>query len=251
MLAQHIHRQKQGFSLIELLVAIVIISALAALLLPTLEKSLKECRRAACANNLHQISTGISLYCNDYGDSMPVQDLVSFTYRFYECKYTLGGAAGALGLGHLYYKGYIPSLYAFLCPEHKSAASSNSFSYMYNPYGGWEVYNTHIFYFSAVHPAFKKLEQFPARRPVTIDRTTVFNSGNSPYKWHDGRWNRQFADGSVDSFSSSDAVANLVLYDPLGQWVNGAGRAFSYITQKSRFSSSSFLHGENPCFCGR
>lgn len=60
---------KTGFTLIELLVVIAIIAVLAGLLLPALAKAKEQGKKAACINNLHQISLAMSLYAQDNNDT--------------------------------------------------------------------------------------------------------------------------------------------------------------------------------------
>jgi prepilin-type N-terminal cleavage/methylation domain-containing protein len=54
-----------GFSLIELLVVIAVIAILAALLLPALSRSREQGLRAACLNNIRQLTIAWIMYADD------------------------------------------------------------------------------------------------------------------------------------------------------------------------------------------
>jgi len=64
-------RKPGGFTLIELLVVIVIITILAAILLPAFQKARESSRVASCTNNLHQFSVAFNMYRVDYEDDLP------------------------------------------------------------------------------------------------------------------------------------------------------------------------------------
>lgn len=64
-------RLKKHFTLIEMLVVIAIISILASILLPALQKAKDQVRSLACKNNLKQIAILSYNYASDFDDIMP------------------------------------------------------------------------------------------------------------------------------------------------------------------------------------
>ena len=90
---------RRGFSLIELLVVISIVSLLSGMLLPALKQA-RECARAAsCTSNLRQIGLATQMYLDDYGRFFPYQQPVNggdmLWYFGLESPYNPGGAPGA------------------------------------------------------------------------------------------------------------------------------------------------------------
>lgn len=65
-------RRRPGFSLIELLVVIGVITLLVGLLLPTLERARQAAKRAGCLSNLRQLGIGLQAYRADYDDELPI-----------------------------------------------------------------------------------------------------------------------------------------------------------------------------------
>jgi len=63
---KHRDLSNSGFTLIEMLIVIAIISILASMLLPELRSSLDAVRQLSCSNNLRQIGIAQSGYSNDY-----------------------------------------------------------------------------------------------------------------------------------------------------------------------------------------
>ncbi len=60
----------EGFTLIELLVVIAIIAILMAILIPTLHRAREQGQRAACLNNLKQLTVAWILYADDNDDKI-------------------------------------------------------------------------------------------------------------------------------------------------------------------------------------
>lgn len=65
---ERVRRRRGNFTLIEMLVVVAIIAILAAMLSPSLMKSLAQVRGVACANNLRQVTLAQTLYAGDYDD---------------------------------------------------------------------------------------------------------------------------------------------------------------------------------------
>jgi prepilin-type N-terminal cleavage/methylation domain-containing protein/prepilin-type processing-associated H-X9-DG protein len=69
------HR-RAGFTLIELLVVIAIIAILAAILFPVFAQARDKARQAACLSNMKQLGTGLTMYAQDYDETLPLNHYV-------------------------------------------------------------------------------------------------------------------------------------------------------------------------------
>ena len=56
----------KGFTLVELLVVVAIISILASLILPVLREAMEAARQAQCASQMRQIGLFLNDYCDSY-----------------------------------------------------------------------------------------------------------------------------------------------------------------------------------------
>jgi prepilin-type N-terminal cleavage/methylation domain-containing protein/prepilin-type processing-associated H-X9-DG protein len=67
----------RGFTLIELLVVIAIIAILAAILFPVFAQAREAARKTQCLSNLKQLGTAISLYTQDFDETLPMANYAS------------------------------------------------------------------------------------------------------------------------------------------------------------------------------
>ncbi len=64
---------RRGFTLIELLVVIAIIAILAAILFPVFAQAREKARQTACLSNLKQLGTALTMYTQDYDETLVQQ----------------------------------------------------------------------------------------------------------------------------------------------------------------------------------
>jgi len=138
------NRFSTAFTLIELLVVVAIISILAALLFPALQRAKMQAKRAACISNLRQLGTGILMYAGDNNGLMPPANAwwhshpQPFNQTFPSSTLTLTNPCFA----SLYYLNYIPSKWVFYDPgywnNNATAWLPDRWKYPEgNPQGGW------------------------------------------------------------------------------------------------------------------
>lgn len=62
---------RKAFTVVELLVVVAVVAALAAILLPVIARARRSAQQAACASNLRQIGSAITLYLEDWDQRFP------------------------------------------------------------------------------------------------------------------------------------------------------------------------------------
>jgi len=193
-------KNRQSFTLIELLIVIAIIALLTAMLLPGLQRAKGTARRIACVTNIKQIGTGIFSYVDDNGGYLPSVDLQiaggppRFWFTFVDA-YLKGKTAT---------KNDFPSSRVWACPA--NPYKDQLWGYTNLPYG----YNQYLGYYRAdnyVITNIVKLTQ--VRRPSSIimvgdsDGDAYYDAFLAPNYYflgilHDGTGNLSFVDNHVE-----------------------------------------------------
>jgi prepilin-type processing-associated H-X9-DG protein len=96
---------KQGFTIIDLLVVIATVAILSAILFPVLAKAREDEKQTKCMNNLKQISTAVSMYAQDNGGWVTVDNIPS---KGTPVKWSTA----------LYKGGYLKSMDVTVCPSY-------------------------------------------------------------------------------------------------------------------------------------
>ena len=102
-------KRRSGFTLIELMMTVAIISLLAALLLPALQTGREKARRTSCLQNLRSLGAGMELYSQNNEFYFPMTPVPPFEDD----------------LSGLYPK-YIDELQAFVCPSSSAEVNSST-----------------------------------------------------------------------------------------------------------------------------
>jgi prepilin-type N-terminal cleavage/methylation domain-containing protein/prepilin-type processing-associated H-X9-DG protein len=113
-------KNKSGFTLIELLVVIAIIAILAAILFPVFAKVREKARQITCVSNEKQLGLALSMYVQDYDETMP-------------CRYVSsnGRGNGWYGWKSMLYP-YVKSTGAYMCPDNPINNVTDWYDYQQN-----------------------------------------------------------------------------------------------------------------------
>jgi prepilin-type N-terminal cleavage/methylation domain-containing protein/prepilin-type processing-associated H-X9-DG protein len=107
--------RRHGFTLIELLVVIAIIAILAAILFPVFARARAKARQAQCLSNMKQVAMGLTMYAQDYDETLPYYSLSANKPAAGVNAYTWDTAVGP----------YIKSTQIFTCPDNSFNSQTN------------------------------------------------------------------------------------------------------------------------------
>ena len=142
-----------GFTLLDILVAIAVISLLIAILSPTLSKVQETSRRVVCASNLRQFGLGMQMYADDSRGSLPPSAFLAagrgeqaemMTVRLAPDHRVRMTRNGWDGLGILYRTNYLKAPGLFYCPSHHGEHSFDRYAEAWARSSGEIVGNYHF-----------------------------------------------------------------------------------------------------------
>lgn len=158
------------FTLLELLVTLSVISVLALLLFPGIQKAREKARQTSCQSNLRQIGFAVHLYASDYNDRLPVCGRLTEDANF-------PGLPDLLEV-------YLDNDKVFHCPG--DTGSSGLFAVYGTSYEWNTFYNG-----TRIGPDGVRIMGFTVTSPIVMDGDD-FHSGEYNYLYLDGRVSASF-----------------------------------------------------------
>lgn len=210
---------RDGFSLLELLISVVILSILVAILLPVMGRMGQSARASSCVSNLKQIGVGLQAYISDHnGTLIPCASIGGSPMRFWfdELNPYMGGDATTPALDAPPYKWVV-------CPEKKAPPDNRQvvgygwnhtqFGYTSSPAEAYRGYNSKILEVS--QPAntiiiADSLDIVPGEPPPAASQHRyLYNDSEARLsKRHLGHGNYLMLDGHVETYTPGQIVNN-------------------------------------------
>ena len=225
-----------GFTLVEMLVVIGIISTLAALLLPAVNLAKMRATRIVCINNLRQVGLGFHMFLHDHDNKLPMQDSVDDGGSEEYVQY-------GLSVGGQFYTAYhsfeVLSNEGILSAQLLCPADANRDYATNMP----NLQNYNLSYAVGVNADYNQASSILAG-----DRNVIVQTYNTPtiqiiqpgsrLQWtselHRYKGNILVADGHVDEWNQQRLFANTlgedtqnILFLPSVRLANGTGGSFS------------------------
>ena len=174
-------KKNQAFTLIELLVVIAIIGTLVSLLLPAVQQAREAGRRAACGNNLKQISLGILQYETALGHFPTGEQHGNGDEPNYVDYSTAGttNCPNAGGNGHCQWDGQIGTWCNLIFPFIEESVAYDKLNFdarlQHSDAGNLEVLKTHFPMFSCPSDPFIGLSHGWPGNSGTLNQCFVMN----------------------------------------------------------------------------
>jgi len=142
-----------GFTLLDVLVAIAVITLLIGILAPTLGKVQETSRRVVCSSNLRQFGLGLQMYADDSRGQLPPSAFLSggntdqaemMTVRLSPEQRLRLTRDGWDGLGMLYRNNYLNTPGIYYCPSHSGDHPFDRYADLWDRPSGEIVGNYHF-----------------------------------------------------------------------------------------------------------
>ena len=150
------HAARTGFTLLDVLVVIVVISLLLALMTPSIMRVTESARRVVCASNLHQVGLGLAMWVNDHDGMLPPSRHADDKQIRESSPLLQLAHAGAHeddwdGLGFLHQGGYLTAASLFYCPSHQGENTFDRYSDAWTTRDRQVVMNYHFRWLATRH----------------------------------------------------------------------------------------------------
>jgi len=206
---------RKGFTLVELLVVMAVITVLAAMLLPALGSARETARRTKCKHNLHQLAMAAKAYAeNDFGRFFPIDDLATSPNI---ASYTVQIASGGprrIHHGLLYDPGdkdlnYAGTPEVFVCPSSALSIGRRDFTVAETVHSSyWWINADHVDSSKTSKPNLKEYDE-PSEYPFFWDRYGNHNS-RIHLSWEDGHVESRVGEFGKRATSAGDIRAMLI-----------------------------------------